>query len=248
MVIKAVVTGHSQGLGAAIADELLRRDIPVLGLARRRRDAASVPPGATRLEQVELDLSDARALIDWSRTPALRQFLSGADTVLLVNNAGTVQPVGPLEAQAPERLASTVALNVTAPLLLSQAVPAASPAAREHRIVHVSSGAARKPYAGWSAYCATKAALDHHARAVALDRTPGLRICSLAPGVIDTEMQVQVRATPAEYFPQRARFEALKAEGQLTAPAEAARAFVAYLLSAAFGDPVTADLRELASG
>jgi benzil reductase ((S)-benzoin forming) len=92
-------------------------------------------------------------------------------------------------------------------------------------------------------YCATKAALDHHARAVALDRTPGLRIVSIAPGVIDTDMQAEVRATSEDRFPDRQRFVTMKREGRLVSPDRAGRALVELLLSDAFGsDPVT-DLR-----
>ncbi len=244
MKIKAIVTGHSRGLGAAIAAELLRHEVAVLGLARQEGEVPAAAGAA--FEQVALDLADGAALQRWLAGPALSGFLAGAERVLLVNNAGVVGPVGPLAVQPLAELASAVALNVAAPLMLSQAVLAASPGVREHRIAHVSSGAARRAYAGWSVYCATKAALDQHARALALDEVAGLRICSLAPGVIDTDMQALVRSTPAEHFPMRARFEALKAEGQLVAPADAARRFVSYLLGERFGEAPVGDLRELA--
>lgn len=248
MSIRSIVTGHSRGLGAAIADELRRRGCPVLGLSRQARPPADPDAGTAVLEQVALDLADAAAVAAWCAGPALRRFLDGASQVVLVNNAGVVQPIGPVATQPPDEVARAVALNVTAPLLLAGAVCRASPQAREHRIAHVSSGAARNAYAGWSVYGATKAALDQHARAVVLDAVPGLRICSLAPGVVDTDMQGELRATPIERFPQRGRFEALKAAAQLVPPAVAARRFVDHLLSDAFGREPVADLRSLGAG
>ncbi len=171
-------------------------------------------------------------------------FVADADMVLLINNAGMVTPVGALPAQPALAVGQAVALNVGAPLMLAAALAALLEArATGLRILHVSSGAARTAYAGWSVYGATKAALDQHARAVALDGAPGIRICSLAPGVIDTAMQAQIRATPVSDFPGRARFIALHRDGLLSTPATVATRIVDYLLAPGFGSETVADLR-----
>jgi NADP-dependent 3-hydroxy acid dehydrogenase YdfG len=241
-MIKAILTGHTKGLGAAIAAELLARGIPVLGLARGAAPAlAARYPQA--LEQVELDLADSAALAAWLAGGALAASLAGCSTILLVNNAGTVQPVGPLAIQDPSAVARAVALNIAAPLMLASAVAAARTLKTECRILHISSGAGRSAYPGWSVYCATKAALDQHARAVALDHNVNLRICSLAPGVIDTGMQAEIRATSLEQFPLRERFDALKRDGELADPALCAQRLVGYLLGAQFGKVPVDDLR-----
>ncbi|HKT96448.1 MAG TPA: SDR family oxidoreductase [Paraburkholderia sp.] len=249
--IRAIVTGQSRGLGAALADLLLERRIDVLGLGRSAHPTLAArerSPSAAQFEQVALDLADPAALERWLASGALRQFAHGAQCVLLFNNAGTVEPIAPLGAQDANAIARAVSLNVAAPLMLANALASseASGAALERRIVHISSGAARNAYAGWSIYCATKAALDHHARAVALDATPAVRICSVAPGVVDTGMQATIRATSADKFPLRERFEQLKETGQLASPEQAARQLIDYALSDAFGTTPTADVRELA--
>jgi hypothetical protein len=127
---------------------------------------------------------------------------------------------------------------------LAAAVVRAS-AGAQRRILHISSGAARNAYPGWSVYCATKAALDHHARAVALDQQRGVRICSLAPGVIDTAMQAEIRNVSEDRFPMRQRFVDLKETGSLAEPDECAEQLIDYLLGAGFGAEVVADLRTL---
>ena len=81
---------------------------------------------------------------------------------------------------------------------------------------------------------------------MAADGRANLHICSLAPGVIDTDMQVDVRNTPEARFPMRQKFEKLKQEGHLTPPGDAAKQIVGYLLSPAFGQVTTADIRDLA--
>jgi benzil reductase ((S)-benzoin forming) len=243
-MIKAIVTGHSRGLGAAIAASLLEHDIPVLGLARARNADLAGQPTA-RFAQLELDLSDTGTFTQWLATDALDAWLADANTALLVNNAGVVEPIGPLDLQDVAAVATAVSLNVAAPLMLAAAIAARRRPNTELRVLHVSSGAGRHVYPGWSVYCATKAALDHHARAVVLDKTPGLRICSLAPGVIDTDMQAQIRATGLERFPVRERFEALKRDGGLASAQDCAARIVAHLLGESFGQTPVGDLREL---
>ena len=240
---RAIVTGHTRGLGAAIDDHLLAQHVRVLGVARRENEDLANRYGPL-LTQVQLNLADAGALVAWIRWEALGNFLRGSDTAVLVNNAGVLQPVGPLQSQDAAGVLMAVAVNVGAPLALSAAFVAATNGHRDRRILHISSGAGSSAYAGWSVYCATKAALDQHARAVALDRTPALRIASVAPGVIDTDMQAEIRAASEEDFPDRRRFEELKRDRQLRSPAEAGREVVELLLSNAFGRDTVTDLRQ----
>lgn len=243
-MFKAVLTGHSRGLGAAIAEELLSRNVGVLGLARHRNtDLGERFP--TDLKQIELDLADSAALSRWLASGEMTQFFSSCETALLINNAGTLQPMGlagTLEASA---IGRAIALNVAAPLTLSSAMIANTADISDRRILHISSGAGREAYPAWSMYCASKAALDHHARSVALEGIPTLRICSLAPGVIDTDMQTEIRSSTAEQFPLRETFVVLKDQKQLARPSDTATRLIDYLLGPDFGQSAVADLRSL---
>lgn len=239
---RALVTGHSRGLGEAIAADLLARGIAVLGVSRSGNSALAAQHPAL-LREVLLDLGDAAALEVWLAGDGLAQAFRACETVLLINNAGTLRPMGPLHRQAPDAVARALVLNVAAPLSLSAAVVRATANAIDRRILHISSGAGRNAYAGWSVYCASKAALDHHARSVAADASSGVKICSLAPGIIATAMQAEIRASDIEDFPLRDRFEAMHREGALLPPDDVGARVVAFLLSDAFGREPVADLR-----
>ena len=236
---KLIITGHTRGLGRALAELYLQRGWQVLGLARGRADMVS-----PKLRQVRIDLADGAALAAWLSSGLLRDFLADAGSILLANNAGTVSPNALLGRQRPSETLSAVALNVTAPLLLANAALAARPARVPLDILHIGSGAGRKNYPGWSVYGATKAALDHHARCVAAEGHENVRITCLAPGVGDTAMQGEIRAADEADFPMRPRFAALKEGGGLQSAEETAAKIAAYVESARFGEEAAADIRD----
>jgi len=111
------------------------------------------------------------------------------------------------------------------------------------RVMHVSSGAARIPFQGWSVYGATKAAVDQHALGVVEDNVANVRICSLAPGIVDTNMQASIRGTKAEDFSKVERFKEFKANGELASPTDTATKMIAYMLEDRYGRETCADIR-----
>lgn len=238
----AIVTGHSRGIGEAVADRLLALGVRVFGVSRHG-NTELVRRHSGLLQEAGLDLGDGAAVAHWIANGVLGRFIADAKRALLVNNAGVIQPIGPLETQDPALVARAITVNVAAAFMLSAAFVQATSEIAERRILHISSGAGRKPYAGWSIYCSTKAAMDHHARCVALDRTPRLRIASVAPGVVDTEMQAEIRASTDESFPDRPRFVQMHRDHALPTPERTGGRVADYLLSEVFGAEPVYDLR-----
>jgi len=248
-----LITGSSRGLGAALVAQRLQPGHRVLGIARQHNAAlqAQADAAGLTLEQWTLDLSDA--------VPAaqrLQAWLAGLDghaftSVTLINNAGLVGTPAPLERVPLDQLSQAMRAGLEASLLLTSAFLAATadaaawPGAR--RVMNISSGLGRRAMAGSAAYCAAKAGMDHFSRAVALEQAAqpnGARIVSIAPGVVDTDMQAQLRGADAALFPEQARFAQLHAGGQLTRPADCAAQLLARLERADFGTEVIADIRE----
>ena len=202
-----IITGASRGLGAALADRLLAPDHHLLCLARRTRAdlAERARDAGSSCEQWSADLADPTAVSAHLET-WLRSFdASSLASATLINNAGMLTRIGPLDHCSDAELSAALRVGLEAPLLLTAAFLRASagwPAKR--RVLNISSGLGRRAMAGQAAYCAAKAGMDHFSRALALDeaeRANGAAVVSLAPGVVDTDMQVQLRAGDPAGFP-----------------------------------------------
>ncbi len=250
-----LLTGASRGMGLAMAQQLLAPDRLLLCLSRQtnaelqaRADAAGAP-----LLQWPADLTEAepvaRRLGEW----LAGQVPARVKSATLINNAGVIPTVAPLEAVPPAEVAQALRVGLEAPMLLTAAFLAATGRWVEQgwrgprRVLNISSGLGRYPMASQAPYCAAKAGLDHFTRCAALDQAQqlqGAKLVSLAPGVIDTDMQVQLRGADAATFPDRARFVELQRGGQLTSPQQAAERVLAWLERPDFGQNPVADVRD----
>ena len=200
------------------------------------------------LTQWTHDLIDGEAvshrLQDWLALQGAQAFSSAT----LINNAGMIPAITPLSSAHPAELARALRVGLEAPMqITSRFLHATRDWGVPLKVLNISSGLGRRPMASQSAYCAAKAGLDHFTRCLALDeaqREHGARVCALAPGVVDTDMQVELRGATAALFPDQPRFEKLKTQGLLTSREEAARQVLAYLARADFGSQSVADVRE----
>ena len=243
-----ILTGASRGMGLAMAQQLLQRPGQYLVCISRNTNAALQATAAhTHLDQWPHDLAQAEltalALTTWLQAHKPGQFASAT----LVNNAALLPRIAPLDQSAPADLAQALRVGLEAPMLLTAAfLHATTGWSVPRKVLNISSGLGRRPMASQAAYCAVKAGMDHFTRCLALDEAlvpNGAKVCSLAPDVIDTDMQVQLRGADAAAFPDRGSFEQLKRGGQLTSPDEAARRVLAFLARADFGAEPVADVR-----
>jgi benzil reductase ((S)-benzoin forming) len=211
-----VVTGASKGLGRALALALAGHGYPVLALARPSTELdeiggllASVAPGS---RSIECDLSNptsianAASLISQQTT-----FIAG-----LVHNAGAIAPVKPLDKVDASDWAHSIQVNLVGVQDLTQRIYPLLGGEHQSRITVISSGASLRPIGSWSAYCVSKAGLDMWSRCVAEEgRESNISSVSVAPGIVDTGMQTEIRSTPAEDFPSLQSFIDLHANGDL---------------------------------
>ncbi len=251
-----ILTGASRGLGAAMAEQLLNADTVMLCLSRGRHPTLSARAAAVtaQLEEWPRDLADSIDVADevesWLNTFDAHRF----DQALLINNAGVISTVGPSDGCTSVELASALRVGLEAAILLTATfLRATSGWHADRRVLNISSGLGRRAMAGSAIYGVAKAGMDHYSRVVALDeahraetagdKSRAARIVSLAPGVIDTDMQAQLRTSASAGFPSKAHFEQLHAQGQLVSAEETARRVLAYLARDDFGSNPVADIR-----
>ena len=206
-----IITGGSKGIGKGIIAAYLANDFQVFSIAR------SVNNELAKVTQLPYDLS---------KTGGIKKLISElfekinpneVEKITLINNAGTLGKIGKIEDI--DDIETSVALNTVAPLLLVSLFISLTKnwKAKKH-IINISSGAAYKPYYGWTVYCATKAAIDMMTRTIALEQDGienGVKIIAVYPGVVDTEMQAKIRKTDKDSFASIDRFLDLKANNAL---------------------------------
>jgi benzil reductase ((S)-benzoin forming) len=245
-----ILTGASRGMGLAMASKLLKPGNTLLCISRKTSDALAreaSASGATLLQWTQ-DLAHAAVasarLNQWLR----EQSAAGFSSAVLINNAGVIPGIAPLSEIDAGDLHHALQVGLEAPMQLTAAFLSATerwPARR--KVLNISSGLGRQAMASQAAYCAAKAGMDHFTRCVALEealKRNGAALCSLAPGVIDTDMQTQLRRADAAGFPDQQAFIGLKNKGLLSSPEEAAGRVLAYLARADFGKQSVADVRE----
>ena len=244
-----ILTGASRGMGLAMAQQLLKPGNVLLCISRNvNPDLATAAQKAdVPLTQWTQDLADGAGASDRLREWLNSQNPADFASVSLINNAGVIPPIVPLRQSNPADLALALRVGLEAPMALSAAFLGGThswPVPR--KVLNISSGLGRYPMASQAGYCAAKAGMDHFTRCLALDEAlhaNGAKVCALAPGVIDTDMQVQLRGAAGEAFPDQSKFLQLKAQGQLSSPEAAAESVLRFLASPDFGREPVADLR-----
>jgi benzil reductase ((S)-benzoin forming) len=238
-----VLTGASRGLGLSIASQLLARGHHLLTLQRHPSPALQ-----GSVEQWAVDLAEpgpvAERLGQW--VAALPR--ASLASLTLVNNAALLVTPGPMRDATASEVARAMRASLEAPLLLTAAfLRASTDVAAPRKVLNISSGLGRFAMAGSAVYCAAKAGMDHFSRAVALEeaeRPNGAKIVSLAPGVIDTDMQVQLRSADPAAFTAQTRFQSMKESSGLDSGEAAAAKVLAFLGRPDFGANPIGDVRD----
>lgn len=215
----------SKGIGFELAKQLIEAGHLVVGIARTECELNG-------MKFIQADLSKTDKL-DSLMNEIIEAAPRHAGSFTLINNAGMIDPIGLIGSVNVEEITKAVAVNLTAPMIISSAfISKLKDFPGSKRIVNISSGAGRNAYEGWGIYCATKAGLDHFSRVVALEQlkaTQPVEIVSIAPGIIDTGMQEAIRASNENAFPLLDRFIDYKEQGLLSSPEQTARKLISFI-------------------
>lgn len=220
-----IITGASKGIGKGLAEKALATAAAVWGISRSHSITHK------NYKALTYDLADIPNLL--KELPTLFSKAKGYEKIVLINNAGTLGDIGHLGNIENESIPQLFNLNVSAPLLLvNQFMRDFKDFKGEKIVINISSGAGKKAVDGWSGYCASKAALDMASEVAAKETKmdgSGFIIKAIAPGVVDTEMQTNIRSADEKSFSGVEKFKNLKAENQLSNEQEVAEKYFYFI-------------------
>jgi len=215
-----IITGGKKGLGKGLSKVYHKNGFRVISISRTKKKKFY------SAEQYKCDLSKTETI-----EPTLTEIFSHLDTtntkkILLINNAGDLGTVNTIENLDSKDISYTIQVNLIAPLVLNATfIKLTKGFDCKKEIINISSGAAINPYESWSLYCASKAGIDMMTKVISKEQKHtenGIKIVSIYPGIVDTDMQSKARNTPKENFKSVQRFIDFYTNGELSTPVEVA--------------------------
>ncbi len=240
-----IITGTTRGIGAALVESALAQPhSTVVGLSRKKSHYGK------NHQNIQIDLNDLDEIGSaFQRIHVDRRHAQALTSTVLVNNAGVLDPIGPVMDCDDSMISQNIRVNLTAPLIVCRHFYHFAKGFSGHKwIINITSGASRSPYYGWSAYGAAKAGLDMATRAVAMEFSridPSFSAIAVAPGTVDTAMQEKIRQCNRKQFDRIDKFMRLKEDGQLSSPRQVADALIHLLLAGRFENGGRYDIREM---
>ncbi|MEX6625858.1 (S)-benzoin forming benzil reductase [Tenacibaculum salmonis] len=210
-----IITGGSKGIGKALTKKYASENYQVISLARTSSEVKNV-------QHISVDLSDIKVtenIFNILLNTIINQKIT---SITLVNNAGRLGKIANLENLEANDISKSIQLNITTPLILSSLfIKKTAQLSCKKQIINISSGAAKKPYQGWSVYCSSKTAIDMMTKTIASEQSEienGVKCVSIYPGVVATNMQNQIRNTKETDFKNVQRFIDLMKNKELYSP------------------------------
>lgn len=196
------ITGVSSGIGEEL-QKLLEKKNEVFSIGRSNPNKVD--------NFLDVDLSNSSDVNNFS-FPNVKH-----NEIWLINNAGIIGPIEPIDRQDSHAVEQVIYTNLIAPMLLTTKFMN-SYSGRNLKIINVSSGAAFRPILSWSSYCTSKAGLEMFSNCIQVENDfheLNTTVYSIAPGVVDTEMQAEIRSQEEGDFPDLHKFKGLKTNGEL---------------------------------
>ena len=233
------ITGSSKGLGKSLTELLLEDENNIICGLSRSNNIDHKNYHHTNIDLSKLDEVEA---YQFSK-------IENANKIILVNNAGMVGDVKRVGKIDNQKIIDCYNLNLIAPVILTNKfISTYSGLSSEKMVLNISSGAGRTPIDGWNVYCSTKAGIDMFSQVmneeIKIDGSDN-KVLSLAPGIIDTGMQTQIRNATQPNFSNIERFIDYKKDGDLTQPDITAKQVVRFIQEKELQNEVICSVRDI---
>lgn len=233
----AIVTGVSKGLGMSIATLLLKSKINVIGLSRHNNATLQTIAEENNVEykHYRCDLADVSMIDKTCEEISDHVFMQDLQMIYVINNAGILQPIKQSKDTTSAEIATHMQINSVAPMIImNYFLQKATAFGITLYGATITSGAAERPVYGWSAYCSSKASMNMYTQTVGLEQEElqtGNKVIAFSPGVMDTDMQGEIRGSNYDDFIEVDLFKDYKKNDQLQDPTVVGNVFVAVLLN-----------------
>ena len=212
-----LVTGASKGIGLELSLALvtsglrvilLARDTPLLEKSRDMVQSISASSSAIVCDLADNQSID-KAIINLSND---FQKIDG-----IIHNAGAIAPIMPMSKAPSDAWTENIQVNLIGVQRLTKGIYPLMQASEHCRVTTISSGASLRPLESWSSYCVAKAGQDMWARCLAEEgKRDGITAISIAPGIVNTDMQKEIRSADSEDFPSLSSFIGYYENGELS--------------------------------
>ncbi|MGE9754415.1 (S)-benzoin forming benzil reductase [Bacillus inaquosorum] len=234
-----IITGTSKGIGEALAQKLIHSNHRLYCISRQPNQ--SLVDQDTHLQYYSFDLRETHKI------EALFQDLfehikhdPQPEGIYLINNAGVLSPVAPIEHNKAEDIVQHMQVNLIAPMVItSQFMKHTKHIETDKRIMNISSASAKYLLPSQSCYSTSKAGLDSFTKSINLEQANQqnpVKIASVYPGMIDTQLQTEIRSVRKEDFPYVDEFIQLQKAGKLQSAEKTADALIHFLNQDDFGE------------
>ena len=241
-----LVTGASKGLGRSIALAIAKSGATVIAMARSSSELKEIEAKLKTISgdsvAVSCDLSKSADISNASEF-ILSKFdhLSG-----IVHNAGIINPIGNMLDTPRDDWELTLKVNLLGVQDLTRSLDDAIGGEKHTRVTTISSGAAQRSLHGWSAYCVSKAGLDMWTNCLAEEgSSENISALAIAPGIVDTAMQEEIRSADESSFPLLQNFKDYYVNGELSKPDDVATKLLPYCLGKLGNNGDRLDVRNL---
>lgn len=230
-----LVTGASKGIGLQLSLSLAESGFSVILLARdtnlleeSTEQVRSISPASS---SIICDLSDNNSIDD--AILLLKRDHKKLDGI--IHNAGMISPIMPMSKAPSDAWAENIQVNLIGVQRLTQGVYSLMKASTRCRVTTISSGASLRPIESWSSYCVAKAGQDMWARCLAEEgKRHGISAISIAPGIVDTDMQKEIRSADSQNFPSLSSFVGYFENGDLSRPSDVAKKLLPLITTHTF--------------
>ena len=241
-----LVTGASKGLGRSIALAIAKSGATVIALARSSSELKEIEAKLKTISgdsvAVSCDLSKSTDISNASDFILSKfEHLSG-----IVHNAGIINPIGNMLDISRDDWELTLKVNLLGVQDLTRSLDDAIGGEKHTRVTTISSGAAQRSLHGWSAYCVSKAGLDMWTNCMAEEgNSENISALAIAPGIVDTAMQEEIRSADESSFPLLQNFKDYYVNGELSKPDDVATKLLPYCLGKLGNNGDRLDVRNL---